>query len=268
MNTQDRLALRILVRAREDFQAQRKRMDNRIGRKADKSDQNIGERPFQPEDLQYFVDVSEAARDQEKQIEKRLKKILTRFPVYNEWLVGVKGVGTISSAHIISSFDIEKATTVSKMTQYAGMNPGMVRGKKRKDNTDGTFDILTTDTLVRGDKPTSGFVLPYNKTLKTALLGVLADGFIKSQNHYCMNFYYPYKERLANSSQITRETKKGGKVVEIPWKEATPDHRNKAARRYMIKMFLQDLYAAWREIEGLPVRGPYQEEYLGHKHAV
>ena len=31
----DRQAVRMLVRAREDFQGMRKRMDNRMGRKAD-----------------------------------------------------------------------------------------------------------------------------------------------------------------------------------------------------------------------------------------
>jgi hypothetical protein len=34
----------------------------------------------------------------------------------------------------------------------------------------------------------------------------------------------------------------------------------------MIKMFVKDLYVAWRTIEGLEVRKPYQEEYLGKVH--
>jgi hypothetical protein len=41
-----RNGLRTLVRAREDFQAMRKRMDNRLGRKADGTNQNVGEREF------------------------------------------------------------------------------------------------------------------------------------------------------------------------------------------------------------------------------
>jgi len=40
---EDVLAVRMLVRAREDFQAMRKRMDNRIGRKADGTNQDIEE---------------------------------------------------------------------------------------------------------------------------------------------------------------------------------------------------------------------------------
>lgn len=259
----DRLALRILVRAREDFQAQRKRMDNRIGRKADGSDQNIDERPFVDDDLQSFVDISEGARQQEKDIEKKLKKVLKRFAIYNEWLVGVKGVGTIAAAQIISEIDIHEASTVSKIWQYCGLNPSLVRGKKRKNHEDGSFDLITTDEMIRGDKLTAGFVSPFNKRIKTALLGVLGDGFIKAQAPYALDFYYPYKERLANSDKLVLP---GGKKEKIPWKETSLGHRDRAAKRYMVKMFLKDLYAVWRSLEGLEVREPYQEQYLGHKH--
>jgi len=34
----------------------------------------------------------------------------------------------------------------------------------------------------------------------------------------------------------------------------------------MVKMFLKDLYVAWRELEGLEIRRPYEEEYLGRVH--
>jgi hypothetical protein len=60
-----------------------------------------------------------------------------------------------------------------------------------------------------------------------------------------------YKNRLAN---------------EEGWKDESDGHRDHAAKRYMVKMFLKDLYVAWRTMEGLPVRVPYQEEYLNHVH--
>jgi hypothetical protein len=264
----DRLAVRLLVRAREDFQQQRKRMDNRMGRKANGEDQNVEERAFRPEDLSVFSDVADAAKLQEKEIEKKLIKILRRFPVYTEFLLGVKGVGTIAAAQIVGNIDIHKATTVSKIWQYCGLNPSMVRGKKRIENKDGTFRIELTNTLIRGDKLTAGFVAPFNKNIRTALCGVLADGFIKAQAPYALDHYYPYKERLANSEKVTTEIRKAGsKAEEIAWKDAKLGHRDRAAKRKMIKAFLTDLYKAWRELEGLHVRPPYQEEYLGHKHA-
>ena len=278
----DRLSVRMLVRAREDFQSQRKRMDNRLGRKADGEDQKVEQREFLPEDMPHFVKISDASRTQEKEIEKALKKVLKRFPIYTEWLTEVKGVGTIAAATIIAEFDIHIATTVSKMWQYAGVNPGMMPGKKRVECKDPAkyapkdgivvrraddYVIVQTTELIRGDRMTAGFIAPFNKRLRTALCGVLADGFIKAQAPYALDHYYPYKERLANSDRVISEVRKGGKEQEIAWKDVKPGHRDRAAKRKMIKAFLQDLYNVWRPLEGLTVREPYCEEFLGKRHA-
>jgi len=266
---QCRQVLRMLVRAREDFQAMRKRMDNRIGRKADGSDQDITDgRAFDVDDASMFTEVSDEARLQEKAVEKKLLAVLRRMPIYTEYLQNVKGIGTVAAAHILGSIDIYKATTVSKIWQYVGLNPGMIRGKKRKDRKNGGFDIIITDTLIRGDKLTSGFVAPFNKGLRTALLGVMADGFIKCQNQYAIDYYYPMKERLENSTRTVEEIRKAGAKAEtVEWKEAKKAHRHRAAMRYMVKQFFIDFYAAGRGIHGLPVREPYKDEYLGKRHA-
>ena len=278
----DRMSVRMLLRSREDFQQQRKRMDNRLGRKADGGKQNVGDRKFLPEDMPYFEHISEISRKQETEIENALKKVLKRFPVYTEWLLGVKGVGTIAAATIIAEFDIHVATTVSKMWQYAGLNPGMVPGKKRVECKDPakyapkdgivvrrTDDhvIIQTSELIRGDRLSPGFISPFNKRLRTALCGVLANGFIKARAPYAIDHYYPYKERLANSDRVISETRKGGKEKEIAWKDVSAGHRDRAAKRKMIKAFLQDLYNVWRPLEGLTVREPYCEEFLGKRHA-
>ena len=266
---QARQVLRMLVRAREDFQAMRKRMDNRIGRKADGADQDLTtERAFDPEDAGMFTEVSDQARLQEKAVEKKLLAVLRRMPIYTDYLEGVKGVGTVAAAHICGSFDIYEGRTVSKMWQYCGLNPSMVRGKKRVERKDGGFDIIVTDTLIRGDKMTAGFVAPFNKELRTALLGVMADGFIKCQNSYCMEYYYPMKARLEQSANTVQEiSKAGAKPQDVAWSEAKKAHRHRAAMRYMVKMFIKDLYSVWRPMHGLDVRVPYAEEYLGKKHA-
>jgi len=257
----------MLVRAREDFQDMRKRLDNRIGRKADGTDQNVDDgRAMPAEDAAAFSGIADAAHDQEAAVEKQLKAVCTRFPVH-EWLEGVKGVGTIAKGWILGEFDIEIATTVSKMWQFCGLNSGMVIGKRRVENADGSFSAVPTDTMVRGDKLTPGFVAPFNKRLRTAIVGVLADGFIKAQNDYCMRYYYPYKARLEQSDNTVEEVSRAGTPArDVAWKDAKKAHRDRAAKRYMMKMFLKDLYVAWRTVEGLPVREPYAEEYLGKKH--
>ena len=258
---QDILTVRMLVRTREDFQSMRKKMDNRIGRTADGEQQNVEQRTFRLEDLEMFKKIADDAKEKEVECEKNLKRVLKRFPIWTEYLEGIKGVGTIAAGWIIGEFDIEKATTVSKMWQFAGLNPGLVKGKKRVDHEDGKVEFVETGEMIRGDKLTPGHVSPFNQNLRTALVGVLADGFIKQQNYYCMEFYYPYKARLEQEENTVLHVGK-----EKQWKDVNKGHRDRAAKRYMIKMFLKDLYVAWRTIEGLPVRPSYQEEYLGHKH--
>jgi hypothetical protein len=51
-----------------------------------------------------------------------------------------------------------------------------------------------------------------------------------------------------------------------PFWGASQDHRHKDGVRIMVKQFLMDLWVHWRTIEGLEVRAPYAEEYLGRVH--
>ena len=283
MELEDRVGIRVLVRAREDFQSMRKKMDNRCGIKADGSIQNVEDRIFRLDDVENFRLIAAEARRQEKSIEKMLSKRLKGVPIYTEWLSKVKGVGPIAAGWIVGTIDIHKATTVSKIWQYCGLNPGLVRGKKEVAATDykksmgeilgenerksGTKYVVSTNEMIRGDRLTPGFVSPFNKSLKTALVGVLADGFIKSRSNYAIEFYYTRKARTEQSAvKIKNDSGSDRKDDGKPWSEVSKGHRDRDAKRYMIKMFLKDLYVVWRQLEGLPVRAPYAEEYLGKVH--
>ncbi len=309
MRTQDQKTLRIFVKAREDFQDMRKRMDNRIGKKADGTEQNIeGREAIRLDDLASFDKIARKAHKQEEEIAKQLKEVLKRFPVYTEKLSKLpkfKGIAEIAAGWLLGHIDIEEATTVSKIWQFSGFNPGLILGKKRieakkykesmgrivKEISNGKKKpeayIIETDELVRGDRYTPGFVLPFNKEFRRALIGILASGFLKAASPYCQ-FYYnlhiPEKYRkekeaikkrpdLAGqygrydlSEQMTTERRKGDRIVNLPWKDTIDGHRDLAAKRKMIKEFQKDLYVEWRTIEGLPVRKPYAEEYLGKEH--
>lgn len=93
--------------------------------------------------------------------------------------------------------------------------------------------------------------ITFNPWLKTKLIGVLASSFVKLKNERYDGIYRGYKARLENHPVH---------------KEKTKGHRDNMAKRYMIKQFLVDLYAKWREIEGLEVHPPYSEAKLGLKH--
>lgn len=248
-------SVRFLVRTMYDFQKTRIQTANRLQKRKDRTDQAIPEgmeSQISPAMVPDLVDVLDSAEDTEKLIARHVQKIIKDVPIYEHFLKTVKGCGPTMSAVIIAEIDINEASTVSKMWQYAGCNPGLVRGHRREGDK-----IVVSDTMIKGDRLTKGFIAPYNDFLKTKLLGVLADCFIKSRSPYA-DYYYNYVQRLSNSE---REFEEGRK-----WKDESKAHIARAAKRYMIKMFLKDLYVEWRTLEGLSVRPSYQEEYLGHAH--
>jgi hypothetical protein len=186
---------------------------------------------------------------------KSLAKEVHKHPLWDAFLNPVLGCGEAIAAVIISEFDIEKFENISKGWQFAGMNPGMVHGKIKKGDK-----IIVTDTMIRGDKKTKGFLCPYNQFLKMVLLGRLGPSFLKCNSPY-RQYYDNMKHRY--------ESEDWGTLSKHPTDPKRPKagHQHNAANRYMVKRFIVDLYVAWRTLEGLPVREPYQQEYLGKNHA-
>lgn len=270
MEQTDRERVRALVRTRYDFQDMRIRMANRLKKRKDGTAQDESDAAELSEDaMPALKSAWEGAQKIEKELEKAILAELKDIPIWEQFLKGVKGIGPCIAGVIISEYDIYRATTVSKLWQFTGLNSGMVKGMKREDKMiDGKRipQFTRVEELVRGDRRVAGFVSPFNGWLRAKMCGVLASSFIKSQAPYAMDHYYPYKERLAQSENITEERAGNGKIKQLAWKDVRPGHRDKAAKRYMIKMFLRDLYVAWRTLENLPVRVPYAEEYLGKKH--
>lgn len=282
MDEINKQVLKMYARARDDFQKMRKTMDNRIGRKADGSTQNIDERVMDVADFENFKSIADSARKQEKEIEKMLEKKLKTIGFYNDWLVKVRGIGPVLAGWILGTFDIKIATTVSKMWMYSGLNPGLIRGKKsikadkykesmgrvigEKETPKGKNYIIETNDMVRGDRVRKDYLSPFNIELKSILIGRLATSFIRGGSKY-RKFYDDRKNRRKNSdSAIINDSDKNRQDDWKKWNEVSDGHRDMDAKRYMVKMFLIDLYVAWRKHEGLPVREPYSNEYLGKTH--
>jgi hypothetical protein len=179
-------------------------------------------------DIEFFKSEFDFIYEREKQFLKYIKKQLKKYAIWTEFLEKVKGIGETMGAVILSEYDIEKADTVSKLWSFTGLN--VVDGK--------------------APKPIKGEKLKYNKWLRSKMVGVLGSSFLKCNSPY-RQYYDNYKNRLVSAN----------------WGQSD-GHRHNAAIRYMIKMFLIDLYKNWRSIEGLTVREPYQNEYLNHIHKV
>jgi len=279
-----RYRLRRFVKTYYDTQKLYVLISNRIGLKGDGTAMNRETVLLEDEFAIYSVALESLTKMLES-LEKRIKEELNEWPIYTEWLLGVKGVGWTMSAVICSEFDIVIAIYVSKMVQFSGLNPGMVRGMKAvKVKNPKTYKakkgeeivtrlkgkvIVRTFDMVRGDKLTAGYLAPFCQFLRSKLIGVLAPSFLRSQSEYAQLHYYrlhvPLKDRarmgvgrLDVSEKINEKT---GKM----WKDESEGYRSNYAKRIMIKEFEKDLYVAWRTLEDLPVRKPYSEEYLGKK---
>lgn len=178
----------------------------------------------------------------------RLEKALRQYPVYTEFLKGVKGVGPAMAGVIVSEIDISKAKYPSSLWKYCGLDVGDDgAGRSRRKEHQQETEYVNKD----GEVATKNGIT-FNPFLKTKLTGVLASSFLRAGDNKYSRIYNDYKHRLESDDKH---------------KEKSKGHRHNMAMRYMVKMFLLDLHIAWRTVDGLSVSTSYHEGKLGHKHA-
>jgi hypothetical protein len=196
-----------------------------------------------------FVELYVTQLAHEEHMAKVIAKIVQQHPLWSAFLEGVKGCGPLMSAVILSEFDIRKAERISQFWALAGLDvaaDGRGRGRYAEHLVERSYkDKDGKDQVKKG--------ITFNPFLKTKLVGVLASCFLKQSPDGCKyrRVYDDYKHRLENHEKH---------------KDKSKGHRHNMAMRYMVKVFLQDLWIAWRELEGLPITKPYHEAVLGHVH--
>jgi hypothetical protein len=100
-------------------------------------------------------------------------------------------------------------------------------------------------------------------------MGVLAGSFLKCKNETYSQVYYDYKTRMENHIKYGTHNDNKKEVYPPSGKNrivTSKLRRHRMACRKMIKIFLIDLYKAWRPLEGLEVHPPYAEAKLGRFH--
>lgn len=120
---------------------------------------------------------------------------------------------------------------------------GEMVGRSRRHLVD--VDYVSKTGEVKTKKSIS-----YNPVLKTKLMGVMADCFLKCPGSTYEQVYRNYRHRLDCSPRHLGKS---------------DAHKHMMAKRYAIKMFLQDLWVAWRKLEGLEISDPYPVAKLGMK---
>ena len=117
-------------------------------------------------------------------------------------------------------------------------------------------DKEITTYLSKEGKIKTKYCLGYNTELKARLLGVLFQSFLYSPGCGYDKIYRDYKDQLQRRPDLVERVKNG---------EKPPFHA--MARRRTMQIFLEDLWLAWRQLEGLPINGgTYAEGKLNKFH--
>lgn len=172
-----------------------------------------------------FQDASKNFDSAIKEMTVSIEECLKKFPIWNDFMKNVRGVGPAHAGELIAYLDIHKANYVSSFWKYCGMAVDTETGK--------------SDRRIKGKK------IEYNPKLKRRCY-LIADNLLKQNDEY-RKIYNDRKHRTTNSSR-----------------EWTKSHIHNDAMRYMVKMFVKDLWVAWRGIEGLEITPTYQEAKLGY----
>lgn len=214
--------LRILVETYYDFQKLRTATVSRL---------NLYNRFGMLADEQY-IELSERVNsltESESHIKKMIGKEIKNIPVWNEYLIDIKGIGSVMAGDLIGWIDdIGKFDTISKLWAFSVGKPGEKRERGKK--------------------------LGYNPHLKT-LMWKTGKQLLMANNELYRGIYEGAKKKYQDRDDIKKahEGKKGYKL-----------HIHLMSMRKMEKMFLSHLWLRWREIEGLPTSKPYVIAKLGH----
>lgn len=185
----------------------------------------------------------------EEQSAKVISRSVGNFPIWDGFLKGVKGIGPMIAAVLITEIEIARARYPSSLWKYAGLDvagDGGGRSKREAHLVEREYTAKDGSTKMRNS-------ITFNPFLKTKLLGVLGPSFLKANNAGYRQLYDEAKHRYATDPRHADKSK---------------GHVHNMAMRVMVKRFLADLYNVWRPMEGLEVAPTYQEAKQGHQHKV
>jgi hypothetical protein len=211
-----------------------------------------------------LVDSYIALERQEAKQFRDLTGTLEEIPIYRDYLHAVTGIGPAMAGVLVAYFDPHRARHVSSFWKYAGLDVDKGSGRSRREE-----HLVDREYADRNGEIKTRLGVTYNPFLKTKLMGVLGPSFLRSGSEW-REVYDGYKHRIvsdpARKKVTVAEWKKAHKATDPDIRQLwTPGRIHTAATRYMVKMFLQELWVKWRTIEGLPVTQPYSEAKLGNR---
>lgn len=211
--------------------------------------------------ISQYVDVE----SQEQKHFRQMTATLEDIPIYQSFLKTERGIGPALAAVLITYFNPHKARHVSSFWKYAGLDvaeDGMARSRRKEHLIERTY-------VDRNGVEATRLSTTYNPWLRMKLLGSLGPSFLRNASPR-RQLYDNYRYRITTDMHRHKVTVaewkrafRAGEEVRNLW---PPGRIHKAALRYMVKIFLIDLWTNWRHLEGLPVTQTYNEMRRGYGH--
>lgn len=177
-------------------------------------------------------------------------------PIYNAWLKHVKGIGPILSAALIARIgSVDRFEFVSALWAYAGMHTVDGKAPKRRKGQKANWD----------------------SDLKTIVAYKIPAQFIRVPSSFGRQLYDRYKafyeathdEKCPIWSHPDAKINKADTKATVDGKGCSRrGHIHNMSTRKVGKVFLSCLWAAWRELEGLPITEPYAANLPRHSHII
>lgn len=242
--------IKCCVNMYKNVQDDRIRISNQSKKKKGGENQKIPENQknwrISEDQIAFNNAVVEERTQHEAKVKARLEDLVKNkdYPIYNDFLKHISGLGGVSSAILISTFRPERVYYVTNLWAFAGI----VTGK---------------DKLVKGEKAS------FNTFLKSKLLGVIGANFLKLKSEYAL-YYYQKRIHLINRDvQLIKARKmceKFGEHEDGKLDRLTAAHHSRMAIRDMMQMFVRDYYVGYRTIMNIPVIPGYTEAVLNLSH--
>jgi hypothetical protein len=259
--------IRSLVEIYYDFQDQRIITESRLKNNSERNQIN-------DEQLARFgvTELFKKAKSFENDIKTILTNEIIHYPIYNEWLSSLYGIGPIITAGLLANIqDISKFDNISKLWQYAGFGMNTYCSK-----CDEYTYIIKKYESKKAKKLQPFKNCPNCNSQTTPVIAKRMPGYMSNWNDkfkvLCWKVGQSFEKQGTKSSyyklykQIKEEEHRNHpeKIKENGKTRFNDGHLRNRALRKTIKIFLAHLWVVWRSIEGLEVSQPYVNTILGH----
>ena len=183
----------------------------------------------------------------EEMFYKGIESFVKSDPLWIQFLSKVKGIGPFMAGGLIAWFDDPaRASSPSAMWKYAGL--AVIDGMP--------------------DRRKAGETLSYSPKLKVHMWKI-GKQFLFAKGAY-YRYYLDQKEYAKNKHPTPMDISEYSQKQRVAYYKAHPEEWpdgkiHMYAYRKMLKLFLSNMWEAWREVSNLPVPKPYAESILGHK---